>query len=165
MTIIPKYGTHCTTIMSGRKIEYIAIHYTAGTRSARGAALNVAAFFSSGTAQGSADFIVDDEMFVQYNGDILNRYCWGVGDKKSYTKGGSLYGVATNKNTISIEVCSRNSTGKVPSPNDPSWELTDKAVENAATLARYLMDKYNVPADRVRGSLPSSVLISCSMKR
>ena len=149
MNIIPKYGTLCTSILSGRKIEYIAIHYTAGTKSHSGKALDTAAYFASGNAGGSADFIVDDELFVQYNGDILNRYCWGVGEKKSYTKGGSLYGIATNKNTISIEICSRNSTGKVPSPNTPSWELSDKAVANAVTLARYLMDKYNVPIERV----------------
>lgn len=149
MKILPKYDTHCTSNLVGRKIEYIAIHYTAGTRSARGSAFNVASYFSSGNAGGSADFIVDDELFVQYNGDILNRYCWGVGDKKANSKGGSLYGIATNRNTISIEICSRNRTGKVPRSNDPTWEFSDKAVENAITLAKYLMGKYNIPVERV----------------
>lgn len=148
MNIIRKTGTHNTTLSHGRKIEYIAIHYTAGITSIRGSALNTAWYFAGENAQGSADFIVDDESIVQYNPDIGNRYCWAVGGKYN-TGGASLFGKATNKNTVSIEICSTNKTHRVPYANDPSWEFTDAAVNKAVELTLYLMEQYNIPADHV----------------
>ena len=148
MNIIRKTGTHNTTLANGRKIEYIAIHYTAGITSIRGSALNTAWYFAGENAQGSADFIVDDESIVQYNPDIDNRYCWAVGGKYN-TGGASLFGKATNKNTVSIEICSTNKTHRVPYANDPSWEFTDAAVNKAVELTLYLMEQYNIPADHV----------------
>ena len=85
-----------------RPITYLAIHYTAGGSSKKGSALNVKKVFESRKA--SADFCVDDETMVQFNPDMKNYYTWSVGDKKyPNSKGASLYGKATNKNTISIE--------------------------------------------------------------
>ena len=147
MELIKRFGTNCTTFQPGRKIKYIAIHYTAGTVSAKGAAENTAAYFSSKNAQGSADFIVDDETIVQYNGDIENRCCWAVGDRN--LRPGPLYKVARNSNTVSIEICSRNTTGQIRAANDLSWKLTDAAVGNALTLTAELMDRYGVPIENV----------------
>lgn len=121
MNILERFGTHCTTSAPERKIDYIAIHYTAGTVSTRGAAENTAAYFASRNAKGSADFIVDDETVVQYNPDPENRYCWAVGDKN--LRPGRLYKVARNDNTVSIEICSRNTTGQVRAANDLSWMI------------------------------------------
>lgn len=148
MKIVKRTSTHNTTLATGRKIEYIAIHYTAGITSIRGSALNTAWYFAGENAQGSADFIVDDESIVQYNPDIDNRYCWAVGGKYN-TGGASLLGKATNKNTVSIEICSTNKTHRVPYANDPSWEFTDASVNKAVELTLYLMEQYNIPADHV----------------
>lgn len=151
MEIIKMLGTNCTSYYANRPHLYIAIHYTAGVTSKRGSARNTASWFANPqNRNGSADFIVDDVEIVQYNADLNNRRCWAVGDdSRKYSKGGSLYGVAVNCNTISIEICSSSMTGSVPPANSPNWYFTDAAVENALKLTRYLMKAYNIDADHV----------------
>lgn len=149
INITKKTSTHNTTAKSGRAIEYIAIHYTAGVSSKSGAAANIASYFASTTLEASADFIVDDANIVQYNPDPANRYCWAVGGSRYNNKGGSLYGKATNANTVSIEICSANSTGKVTNANDKYWSLSNAAVANAIELTKYLMATYGIDADHV----------------
>lgn len=139
------------TKSANRKPLYLAIHFTAGSNSNPGRAQSVYNTFVSRSA--SADFAVDDRDMVQFNPDIDNYYCWAVGDKKNpYSAGGTLYGKATNKNTISIEICSTctPATSKaVSAANHPGWSFTDKALDNAVRLARIIMRKYNIPLDRV----------------
>ncbi|MCD8363884.1 MAG: N-acetylmuramoyl-L-alanine amidase [Lachnospiraceae bacterium] len=147
--ITKKTSTHNTTASAGRAIKYIVIHYAAGVSSAKGKAANTAEYFAGTTNQASADFIVDDETIVQYNPDLENRYCWHCGGSKLSTKGGSLHGVAKNADSIGIEICSMNSTGKVPSANDKTWSFTDAVVAKAVELTRYLMEKYSIDADHV----------------
>ncbi|MCD8068086.1 MAG: N-acetylmuramoyl-L-alanine amidase, partial [Lachnospiraceae bacterium] len=147
--ITKKTSTHNTTAFIGRAIKYIVIHYTAGVSSAKGEAANTADYFAGTTNQASADFIVDDETIVQYNPDPENRYCWHSGGSRLFTKGGILYGVAKNANSIGIEVCSTNSTGKVLPANDKTWSFTDAVVAKAVELTRYLMEKYSIDADHV----------------
>lgn len=149
MNIIKKTGTHCTTAARNRKIEYIAIHYTAGVTSKKGAAINTAAWFLNSQAGGSADFIVDDVEFVQYNPDPKNRYCWAVGGNVSGTKGGKLRGKVTNYNSISIEICSSNNTAKMTAPNDSHYSFTPAVLKNAIELTKYLMKEYGIDADHV----------------
>lgn len=148
ITIIKKTGKH--GMYSGaRTIRYIVIHYTAGVTSKSGSARATAAWFANPSARGTADFIVDDEETVQYNPDPRYYACWAVGGGKISDKGGKLYGIATNKNSVSIEICSTNRAGKVTTPNDANWSFTDKAVARAVELTKYLMQLYNVPATRV----------------
>ena len=150
MNIIARTNTHNTTVAKGRKIEWIAVHYTAGTHSRTGAAANNADWFKNPASGGSADFIVDDTTVVQYNPDICNRYCWAVGGKKYQTsKGGSLYGIVGNKNSISVEICSTSKTKQVLKENDPGWSFTDAVLDRAAELVRYLMREYGINADHV----------------
>ncbi|MCC8065843.1 MAG: amidase, partial [Clostridiales bacterium] len=137
------------TASAGRAIKYIVIHYTAGVSSAKGNAANTAEYFASTANQASSDFIVDDETIVQYNPDLENRYCWHSGGRNLSTKGGSLHGVAKNANSIGIEVCSTNSTGKVPPANDKTWSFTDAVIAKTVELTRYLMEKYSIGADHV----------------
>lgn len=99
--------------------------------------------------QVSADFSVDDGGAVQYNGDIRNRYTWHCGGGKYNTKGGAYYGKATNRNTIGIEVCSTNDTGKMTVANDSHWRFTDKVVSNLVELVKYLMAEYGIDAAHV----------------
>lgn len=124
-----------------REIKYLAIHFTAGSSSKAGSAKSIKHVFESRKA--SADFAVDDQDLVQFNPDLKNYYCWAVGD------GNGKYGV-TNKNSISIEICSSLKKGTSAAvPNHSGWYFTDAALENAVKLSKYLMKKYNIPIDRV----------------
>jgi len=133
----------------GRPIKYIAVHYTAGVTSKAGTARNVKRVFESRNA--SADFAVDDKEMVQFNPDLLNYYCWAVGDPKNKTsQGGTLYGLACNKNTISIEICSNLKSGTTSLiPNHQGWSLTEASIYNAVELTKKLMMKFNIPIERV----------------
>ncbi len=139
------------TKSANRKPLYLAIHYTAGSSSAAGRAKGTYNTFVSRAA--SADFVVDDKDIVQFNPDISNYYCWAVGDAKNkYSSGGSLYGKATNQNTISIEICSTCNPAtsvNIGTANNPAWSFTDAVLDNAVWLAKVIMKKYNIPIDRV----------------
>ena len=149
MTITNKFSTVHTTAKAARAIEYIVIHYTAGVTSKAGSAVNTADFFRTTSTQVSADFTVDDTAVVQYNPDIRNRYTWHCGGNKYNTKGGSLYGICKNSNSIGIEICCENSTGKMQDANDKSYSFSDAAVANAEWLVKKLMAEYGIPAERV----------------
>lgn len=141
-------STHITKKV-GRKIDYIAVHYTAGASSKAGSAKAVRNVFLKRSA--SADFVVDDASIVQINPDLRNFYCWSVGDKKNaYSSGGRLYGKAKNSNTVSIEVCSNLAKGASASAaNHAGWSFTDAELDLTRKLIRYLMKKYNVPKANV----------------
>ena len=141
-------STHITPLRN-RPIKYIAVHYTAGGTSRKGTALNTRNVFLKRKA--SADFVVDDGSIVQINPDLQNYYCWSVGDKKNpYSGGGRLYGAATNRNTISIEVCSNLKGGfSADYANHEGWYFTEASLDNALKLIRHLMKKYGVPKSNV----------------
>ena len=149
--ILKHTGYSNTTSLLNRAIDYIVIHYTAGSTSRAGTAKNNAVMFSDPANYASADFIVDDETIVQYNPDIKNRFCWHCGDNKNiYSMGGKFYGKCTNANSIGIEICSTNPNWTASDQaNSKKWSFTEKAVAKAAELTKYLMQTYNIPADRV----------------
>ena len=149
MTITNKFSTVHTTSKANRSIDYIVIHYTAGVTSKAGSAVNTADYFRTTSTQVSADFTVDDTAVVKYNPDIKNRYTWHCGGNKYATKGGSLYGICKNSNSIGIEICCNNSTGKMQAANDKSYSFSDAAVANALWLVKKLMAEYNIPVERV----------------
>ena len=139
-----------TTGYNNRPLKYIVIHYTAGVTSRAGAAYNTAVMFSNPSVYASADFIVDDSTIVQFNPDIKNRFCWHCGDNKNtFSMGGSFYGACTNANSIGIEVCSTNSTGRITNANDQYFSFTDAVVNKAVELTKYLMKTYNIPTSNV----------------
>lgn len=141
-------NTHITRY-NNRTIKYIAIHYTASTSSKKGKALAIRNVFLQRNA--SADFVVDDETIVQINPNLKNYYTWSVGDAKNkYTGGGQLYGKATNKNTISIEICSNLKAGyNANYANHDGWYFTKESIDNALKLTKYLMKTYNIPKENV----------------
>jgi N-acetylmuramoyl-L-alanine amidase CwlA len=154
MSEIPDTAIFCKTYSNfhSRHLPqalYIHIHYTAGGSSKPGSALGVRKVFLKRKA--SADFAVDDRDIVQINPDLRNFYCWSVGDKKNpYSSGGRLYGKATNRNTISIEICSNLEPGTSASAaNHAGWYFTNSAIDNALRLVRWLMKKFDVPKERV----------------
>lgn len=140
----------CITRTPNRTIKYLAIHYTAGASSAPGRAKGMKAGWEK-SRRASADFGCDDRDMVQFNPDPRNYRCWSVGDKKNpYSGGGKLYRVATNTNTISIEICSNLKKGTSASKtNHEGWYFTEAALNNAVRLAKILMKKYNIPIERV----------------
>ena len=153
INIIQKTSTHNTTKTNNRNIEWIVLHYTAGTSSTRGAAQNTASYFSTTSNQASADFIVDDETIVQYNPDPKNYFCWAVGGSKYSNKttslSGQYYGQCKNNNSISIEMCSRKLNTASLTVTDDDWYLTKNTQDNAIKLTKYLMTLYNIPLNHV----------------
>lgn len=137
------------TKAANREIKYIAIHYTAGVSSRKGSARAVKSVFN--VHKSSADFAVDDFEMVQFNPDIKNYYCWAVGDPKNkYSKGGTLYGIAKNRNTVSIEICSNLASGaSAREANHRGWSFTDAELQNAVKLTKALMKKFDIPIERV----------------
>ena len=143
--IIPAYiSTHITK--AKRQVKYIAVHYTAGGSSKAGSAKAVRNVFLQPKRRASADFVVDDETIVQINPNLNNYYTWGVGDKKNpYTGGGTLYGMATNRNTVSIEICSNLKKGYDPNiPNHEGWYFTEASLQNATKLVRWLLKRFGL---------------------
>ena len=140
----------CITRTPNRLIKYLAIHYTAGDSSAPGRAKGMKASWEA-TKRASADFGVDDRDMVQFNPDLKNFKCWSVGDARKPAGGGSqFYGIATNANTISIEICSNLKPGySHQAVNHDGWFFTEAALNNAVKLAKILMRKFNIPIERV----------------
>ena len=149
MQITSFNGKINTTEKKNREIKYIVIHYTAGITSKVGSALSTAKYFSKNTTKASADFIVDDETIVQYSDDIRNRYCWHCGGSKLKTKGGSLYGICTNANSIGVEMCSKNLANKITDPNDINWDITVGTFNCTVELVAKLCKEYNIPIENV----------------
>lgn len=141
------FGTHNTSSRTG-SIQYIVIHYTATPN--KDAKAQIATFNNRSYRVASADY------FVGYNGDIwqynpnpTKRYCWAVGGKRVYTKGGSLYGIARNLNSIHIEMCVNLQSGAQLQPNVKGWILKDATYNKTIKLTKELMLEYNIPASRV----------------
>ena len=147
------HSMYNVTSKKNRPIEYLVIHYTAGTSSKAGTAKWIATSFGKQSKKASADFIVDQAEVVQFNPDIRNQYCWAVGDKlyKKFTTslGGTLYKKACNSNCISIEMCSDKKNTKSLKVTDTDWSISDKVIERTALLAKKLMKEYDIPIDHV----------------
>lgn len=153
LNIIQKTNTHNITKCNNRKIEWIVLHYTAGTTSTRGSAQNTATYFSTTTNKASADFIVDDETIVQYNPDPLNYYCWAVGGNKYSNKvtsqSGKYYGQCKNANSISIEMCSNKINKASLTVTDDDWYITEKTQKMTEQLTIYLIQLYNIDKSHI----------------
>lgn len=149
VNIIKQTNSHNTNYIGKRAIKYIVIHYTAGVSSKKGSARNEAMWFQNPQSGGSADFIVDDAEIIQYSPDIDTYLTWHSG--VDYSNGSAPYwGKCTNGNSIGIEICSTNTNYESTDPaNSPKWSFTNAAVSNAVELVKYLMAKYNIPAENV----------------
>lgn len=147
--ITPCYGTANLSRRHGA-IEYIVIHYTAGVTDKPGTALANAKYYGSGMRGASADFFIDREKIVQYNEDIRGNYSWAVGGPRYVgSKGGKLYGVCRNGNSVSIEMCSFNVTGEVAGANDRTWQISPEVYTKTVELTRWLMAELGINADHV----------------
>lgn len=113
------------------KIEYIVIHYTANDGDSDEGNAN---YFANNIVKASAHYFVDDDSTTRSVPDDYIAYA--VGGKKYNTAGGRLYGVVNNMNSISVELCDSFKNGIV--------YPTEKTIQNAIDLVRYLMKKYGI---------------------
>lgn len=139
-----KSVTHNTTVRTG-SILYICIHYVGATGDAKA---NVDYYSQKTTTNASADFFVGHNGDIwQYNPKPSSRYCWAVGGNRQSAYGGTFHGKCRNANSISIEMCVKTKGGKTA--NSPDWYFTDATVDATVELTKYLMQLYNIPAERV----------------
>lgn len=121
-------------------IRFLVVHATANDGDK---ASNNAKYFQTPNRKASAHYFVDDNFVYQSVSDLY--VAWSVGGARysdcKETGGGSLYGKCTNANSISIELCDTEKNGKV--------QATPATLENALELCSELMQKYNIPIERV----------------
>jgi N-acetyl-anhydromuramyl-L-alanine amidase AmpD len=124
-------------------IQYIVIHYTAGVTSVSGSAANTIGYFNN-IDSASATFVVDDANIMQYTDYNSGLRDWHCGDKATQSGyGGSYANIASNFNSIGIEMCSSNTTGKmVSTPNSSTWYFTDAVVNNTIALVKSLLNEF-----------------------
>ena len=121
-------------------IRYLVIHYTGNDGDTDE---NNGAYFAGNRVKTSAHYFVDDDSVTRSVPDL--RIAWSVGGKKyascAETGGGTVYGIVTNANSISIELCDAEKDGKL--------QASEAALVNAAALCRELMTRYGIPAENV----------------
>lgn len=140
----PDFGMHNTSARYG-KIEYIVIHYVGATG---GAKANVNYYNQRNVTHASADFFVGHAGEIwQYNPEPEKRYCWAVGGGRQSDYGGSFYKIATNANTVHIEMCVRSKSSVLIANKD--WILEQETLESTIALTRHLMHLYGIDAAHV----------------
>lgn len=117
-------------------IKWLVIHYTANDGDSAKGNGN---YFKNNKPKASAHYFVDDNVIVNSVPDNYTAYA--VGGKKYNNNGGKYYGVCTNANSISIELCDTQRNGKS--------DLSEKTRKNAIELARYLCKKYKIDKNHV----------------
>ncbi len=113
--------------------KYIVIHDTDNRSFGAGAVANRNYFANHPNAKASAHFIVDDRNIVQALEETWKG--WHIGDR--YAGVNPNRPEANNGNTIGIEITVN------PDSN------FDTAMKNSIELTKYLMFKYNIPAENV----------------
>ena len=111
-----KHLAHRSNYGSNRKtseIKYIVIHYTAGDGDSDEGNTNY--FANPLERKASAHYFVDDDSITQSVPDDYVAY--SVGGSKytdcAKTGGGKLYQIATNRNTLNIEMCDSVKDGTI----------------------------------------------------
>ena len=122
------------------QIRYLVYHYTGndGDRAA-----NNAKYFQNNIVKASAHYFVDDTTVWRSVPDL--KVAWSVGGSKyanaHKTGGGTMYGVITNTNSLSIEMCDTIRNGV--------YQASEATLANAAALGRALIEKYDIPIENV----------------
>lgn len=122
------------------QIRYLVYHYTGNDGDM---AANNAKYFQNNIVKASAHYFVDDTTVWRSVPDL--KVAWSVGGSKyanaDKTGGGTMYGVITNTNSISIEMCDTIRNGV--------YQASEATLSNAAALGRALMEKYGIPIENV----------------
>lgn len=118
-------------------VKYIVIHYTGNQGdTAKG---NATYFAKTNTRPAGAHFFVDKKGEI-YKSINMNRIAYSVGgDMRCGDGGGKFFGVITNSNSVSIELCDC-----IKSPNSLQTEAVKKLIKhikrhckNAKTVVRH----------------------------
>ena len=122
------------------QIRYLVYHYTGNNGDM---AANNAKYFQNNIVKASAHYFVDDTTVWRSVPDL--KVAWSVGGSKysnaHKTGGGTMYGVITNTNSLSIEMCDTIRNGV--------YQASEATLANAAALGRALMEKYGIPIENV----------------
>lgn len=118
-------------------IKYIVMHFTANDGDTDEANGN---YFDDTYRGASAHYFVDDDSITQSVPDDYVAYSVG-GKKYANTKGGSLHGIATNANTLNIEMCDTVKDGR--------YNVSEKTLANAIALVKEKQEQYNIPIENV----------------
>lgn len=125
-----------------RKVDYIVIHYTGGTATAK---QNAQYYASAGGRGASAHFFVGhkSEGAKIYQSIDPNDTAWHCGTTGTY-----CHPSCRNSNSIGIETCCHNDT---PDKSAASlcWYFDSETVDALVELTRDLMAKYGITADHV----------------
>lgn len=130
------YGSYRST----SKIKYIVIHYTANDGDTDEANVK---YFKTANRKASAHYFVDDDSVTI---SVPDTYvAWSVGGSRysNYKKtgGAKYYKIATNTNTLNIEMCDTIRNGK--------YDISEKTLSNTIELVKTLMKKYNIPLNNI----------------
>lgn len=116
--------------------KYLVVHYTAGTVDNGTAARNNAEWFKNTNRGSSAHFFVDSgsRIYRVVNEDTVAWHCG--------TSGKYYHLNCRNSCAIGVELCSyKDSNG--------TYKFKQETYDNALTLCRYLVKKYNIPKENV----------------
>lgn len=116
---------------NANKPKYIVIHDTGNTSKGAGAD-NHYKYFNGGNRNASAHFFIDDKKILQVV--EIKDSAWHCG--KWYVSSPEVKD-CTNNNSIGIEICVNQDCN------------IDVAIKKAQELVLYLMEMYNIPAERV----------------
>lgn len=115
------------TKLTNKVNKFIVIHYVGAVSTAK----NNADYFYSTNRQASANYFVDENEIWQVVEDTDGA--WHIGAK-------TYFNDARNNNSIGIELCCKN---------NGNWYFEEATIQNAIELTRMLMQKYNIPIERV----------------
>lgn len=108
--------------------EYIVVHYTSNNGDT---AKNNADYFAREDVGASAHFFVDEtSVWSSVPENAVAWHCGATAYAHPYCR---------NSNSIGVEICM----------NDKKGAVRQGSIENAVTLVRELMAKYNIPAENV----------------
>lgn len=142
--VMKKYLAHRSNYGDKRStsdIAYIVIHFTANDGDHDEGNANY--FASPRNPKASANYFVDDDSVTQSVPDDYVAY--SVGGSKytdcAKTGGGKLYKIATNSNTLNIEMCDTVKDGTI--------KAQEATIVNTILLVRKKMKQYNIDIDHV----------------
>lgn len=116
------------TALQNKRNMWIIIHYVGAVSTAKANAN----YFYTAKRNASANYFVDENEIWQCVED--SNSAWHIGAYKYYNS-------ARNNNSIGIEMCCKKKNGQ--------WYFEPTTVQNTIQLVKQLMQKYNVPIERV----------------
>ena len=126
---------------------YLVFHYTANfVSSSKGLAKANATYYHNTANIGASAhvFVDDEEVWESIN---YNYRAWAVGGSAYNTSiGGAKYhNIATNTNSISIEMCNYATGTK----DNATYHLSEATLANARALGKEIIKKYGITKDHV----------------